>query len=119
MVKSFKDLLVWQKSMKLVSDIYDVSHILPATEKYGLQSQITRCAVSIPSNIAEGYRRNNRREYVQFCGIALGSCAELETQLLIIQKNFVDIKVDQCLILAEEIQKMLYSLIIKLKKTEP
>lgn len=88
MVKwSFKDLTVWQKSVNLSVNIYELTAKLPNTEKFGLSSQLRRAAVAIPSNIAEGYRRNNRKEYIQFCGIALGSAAELETQLIIISES--------------------------------
>lgn len=113
--KSFKDLVVWQKAMLLVNEIYSISNQLPDVERFGLCSQITRCAVSIPSNIAEGYRRNGRKEYIQFCSIASGSSAELETQLLIIQSNYPKINLEKAQSLTTEVQKMLYALIMKLK----
>jgi four helix bundle protein len=82
-IKSFKDLRIWQEGIKLVKDIYLLSKKLPKDEIYGLSSQMRRCAVSIPSNIAEGFRRYHNKEYKQFLYITLGSCAELETQVII------------------------------------
>lgn len=82
-IQSFRDLTVWQKSFELTQAIYKITAQLPKEEKFGLSSQLQRSATSIPSNIAEGYCRNNRGEYLQFIGIARGSAAELETQLLL------------------------------------
>lgn len=113
---SYKDLIVWQKAMKLVSACYRLSDELPAKEKYALGNQITRAAVSIPSNIAEGYRRNSRKEYIQFCSIASGSAAELETQLLIVKQVYANnSSVHEAFELVIEVQKMLYALIKGLK----
>ena len=78
-----QDLQIWQKSILLVKEVYLLTEKLPADEKYGLVSQIKRCAVSIPSNIAEGAGRNNSKEFYQFLGIAQGSSYELETQFYI------------------------------------
>ena len=75
----FQDLKVWQKSLELVKDIYSTTKSFPSDELYGITSQMRRSAVSIPTNIAEGFRRNYPKEYRQFLSIALGSCAELET----------------------------------------
>jgi len=80
-MKTFRDLIVWQKSMAMVTEIYQVTQSFPRREDYGITSQIRRCAVSIPSNIAEGYGRNSRNEYIRFLQIALGSLFELQTQL--------------------------------------
>jgi len=82
-IKKFKDLRIWQKGIEIVSDIYILTKKFPKEELYGLTSQIRRSAVSIPSNIAEGFRRYHNKEYKQFLYIALGSCAELETQIAI------------------------------------
>lgn len=79
-ISSYKELIAHQKGMELVKTIYILTKKFPKEELYGLTSQIRRAGVSIPSNIAEGYMRGSR-EYVQFLKIALGSCAELETQL--------------------------------------
>ena len=82
-MKSHKDLIVWQKSMSLVKHLYEVTRKFPKEELFGLTSQMRRAAVSIPSNIAEGYGRLYDRERARFVGVALGSASELETQLLI------------------------------------
>lgn len=82
-INNFKDLKIWQKAVGLVKIIYQVSNNFPHQETYGLVSQIRRAAVSIPSNIAEGFMRRHNKEYKQFLYIALGSLAELETQIII------------------------------------
>lgn len=79
----YKKLKVWNDAIELVTDIYLITKTFPDSEKYGLVSQINRCAVSIPSNIAEGAGRNSNGEFRQFLGISNGSCYELETQLLL------------------------------------
>ena len=81
-LKSYKELEAYKKSFALVKDVYSITKSFPREELYSLTSQIRRSAVSIPSNIAEGYMRGSK-EYAQFLKIALGSCAELETQLLL------------------------------------
>lgn len=116
MVNSFKDLLVWQKSMILVELCYKVTGQLPLQERYAIANQIIRACVSIPSNIAEGYKRNGRAEYVQFCGIASGSAAELETQLIIVSKVYPQVTcINDVINSVAEVQKMLYALIKGLK----
>ncbi|MDV3663623.1 four helix bundle protein [Elizabethkingia anophelis] len=80
-IKSHKDLKVWQESMDLVTDIYELVQNFPAEEKYNLTSQIKRSSVSIPSNIAEGAGRKSNLEFIQFLNIASGSLSELEIQL--------------------------------------
>ena len=82
-VKSYKDLIVWQKSVDLVGEVYGLVKLLPKEELYALSDQMRRAAVSIPSNIAEGQARNSSKEFAQFLAIARGSKAELETQLII------------------------------------
>lgn len=82
-IQSFKDLRVWQKSMSIASEIYKASKAFPREELYGLTSQIRKSAVSVPSNIAEGFKRWHKTEFKQFLHISLGSLAELETQLLL------------------------------------
>jgi len=79
----YRDLTAWQKSMDLAKAIYRGTHSFPREETYGLTSQMRRCAVSVPSNIAEGYGRLSRGELVQFLGQARGSLFELETQILL------------------------------------
>lgn len=80
MIKDFRDLEVWKKGIEIVKDIYQITESFPKSELYGLVSQMRRSGVSIPSNIAEGFNRIHNKEYRQFLYIALGSCAELETQ---------------------------------------
>jgi four helix bundle protein len=80
-VNSYQDLNVWKEGMRLTLSVYDLTSRFPDHERFGLVSQIRRCSVSIPSNIAEGHARLSTREYVRHLSIALGSLAELETQL--------------------------------------
>jgi four helix bundle protein len=82
-IKNFQDLRIWQKGIEVVKDLYLLTKKFLKEELYGLTSQMRRSAVSIPSNIAEGFRRYHNKEYKQFLYIALGSCAELETQIII------------------------------------
>ena len=81
--KSFKDLVVWQKSYHLVLEVYKMTSTFPKSEIYGLSGQMRKAGVSIPSNIAEGYGRKHKAEYDQFLAIAYGSLLELETQFLL------------------------------------
>lgn len=83
---NFKELVVWKKSMELVSEIYEISGAFPSEQKFGLVSQVRRAAISIPSNIAEGNSRRSSADYIQFLKIARGSGAEVEPQI-IISKN--------------------------------
>jgi four helix bundle protein len=85
-IKSYRDLLIWQKGIALVKRIYQETAQFPDTERYGLTNQMRRAAVSIPSNIAEGQARQHTGEFRQFLFIALGSIAELETQIIISQE---------------------------------
>ncbi|HLB66200.1 MAG TPA: four helix bundle protein [Candidatus Saccharimonadales bacterium] len=112
-IQSFRDLVVWQKAMELAELTYKISNRLPNSEVYGLGSQMQRSAVSIPSNISEGCQRNNRQEFKQFCGIAYGSAAKLETQLILANRLY-NVKVEAELALLNEVQKMLRVLISKL-----
>jgi len=112
---SFKELIVWQKGLDLTMLIYTLSNELRRSEEYNLCSQMRRAALAIPSNISEGHRRNNRKEFRQFCGIALGSGAELDTQLIITSRVYPNIDVSGALKLCTEVQKMLNSLVAKLK----
>ena len=116
-IQDFKELIVWQKAKELSVLVYKLTKDFPRTEQYGLISQIRRAAVSIPSNIAEGYGRQHIGEYVQFLYVALGSASELETQL-IISGELGYTKDDQYCIamnMLKEIQKMLNGLINSLK----
>jgi four helix bundle protein len=86
LIKSYKDLDIWKKGMELSEIIYDITKQFPSEEKYGLVSQMRRCAVSFPSNVAEGSARNSYKEFIQFLYIALGSLSELETQLILAKR---------------------------------
>jgi four helix bundle protein len=85
-IRNFKDLIVWQKGMGLVIDIYRMTNLFPSIETYGIVSQMRRAAISIPSNIAEGFMRRHNKEYKQFLHVALGSLAELETQIILSER---------------------------------
>jgi four helix bundle protein len=85
-INTYKDLVVWQKAMKLVIEVYKLTDKMPKEEIYGLTSQMRRAVISIPSNIAEGRRRGGRNEYRQFLTIAYGSGAELETQVELLKE---------------------------------
>lgn len=117
-LKSYKELIVWQKSIKLVKEVFLLTDKFPKSETYGLISQMRRAAVSIPSNIAEGYGRKSPKEYAQFYSIAYGSTLELETQL-IISKELSFIKPEdfqKVNSLLEEVAKMLNSITSKMRK---
>jgi four helix bundle protein len=116
-IKSFRDLFIWQKSMNLVTVIYEVSSKFPSQEMYGLTSQIRRSAISIPSNIAEGYGRNSTGDYKRFLQIAVGSLFEFQTQIEIaFNLHYLSKEVfDDLLRTCNDLDKMLYSLIQKLK----
>ncbi len=117
-INSFRDLIVWQKSMQLVVGIYEITKQMPIEEKYGLTNQLRRAVVSVPSNIAEGWGRKSRGHYIQFLRIASGSLCETDTQLELAvrlcyfqEKDVVSLK-GQLL----EMEKMLRSLISKLEQ---
>lgn len=113
MIESYKDLKVWQRSMDLVCATYSMSQALPREELFGLTSQMRRSAVSIPSNIAEGYGRDNTGDYVHMLRIAQGSLKELETQLMIASRvGWVDTTATQpALTICDEVGRMLRALI--------
>lgn len=115
-VKSFRELTYWSKSMELVKEIYKLTDKLPKQEMYGLTSQMRRAAVSIPSNIAEGKQRNNLKEYIQFLGIAYGSSAELETQMILAMDMFGNKdEYTKAYGLLDEVQRLLNVVICRLK----
>ena len=115
-VHSYKELIVWQKSVRLVVEIYKLTEKYPKSETYGLISQSRRCSVSIPSNIAEGRRRGSKKDYRQFLLIAYSSGAELETQIILAKElNFAtneDFKIVDSLL--DEVMKMLNKMISQL-----
>ena len=116
-MRDFKKLMVWQKGMDIVEEIYNASDEFPSEEKYGMRSQATRCAVSIPANIAEGSAKSSKKEYKYFLEIALGSSFELETHILIAHrlKWLKEEVVHGLLKIITDEQRMLTSFIDKLK----
>ena len=121
MLNTYQDLIVWQKSFRVARVVFERTVQFPKSELYGLVSQMRRAAVSIPSNIAEGYSRGHRQEYIQFLRTALGSATELETQLLLAkelsfleQNDFNDLNN-----LLQEVLRMLKKLIKTLKPSYP
>jgi four helix bundle protein len=115
MILSYRDLNVWQNGLNLVEDVYKITANFPKEEKYGLTSQLRRCSVSIPSNIAEGFMRKSTKEYIQFLYISLGSLGELDTQMEIaIRLSFIERQKqfnEKSLI----VRKQLYGLVKSLK----
>jgi four helix bundle protein len=116
-VSTYKELIVWQKGMQLVKEIYLLTEMFPKDEMYGLSSQLQRASVSIPSNIAEGYVRKHKKEYLHHLSISLGSAAEIETQLLICKelKKFEHLDFSKAELINIEILKMLYVMIEKVE----
>ena len=115
-IKSYRDLIVWQKSMELVMSVYSITKEFPKEELYAITSQIRRSAVSVPSNIAEGYGRNSTQDYVRFLQIACGSLYELQTQLEIsVNLNYMEREKSEVIFtLINEIERMLNKMISKL-----
>ena len=115
-VKSYKDLVVWQKSMHLVEMVYMATKAFPKEELYGLTNQIRRAVVSIPSNIAEGHARKSTAEFRNFLSITRGSLAEVETQLLIAKRlSYINKqRLEAILSIQVEVNKMTNALISKL-----
>jgi len=118
-IRSYRDLIVWQKAMVLVTEIYSATKGFPKDEQFGIVSQIRRCNVSIPSNIAEGYGRQSTADYLRFLKIARGSLFELQTQIEI-SKNLDYLSNENSSQLNQksiEIEKMLAALIRSISRT--
>ena len=115
-MQSYKDLIIWQKSIELVTLLYELTEKFPKQEIFGLTSQIRRAAVSIPANIAEGYARKHKNEYIQFIRIAYASGAELETHLIIAQnlKILESPQIEKAQNMLDMIMRMLNKLIASL-----
>lgn len=113
----YQDLQVWRKSMDLVEEVYALVKNFPEDEKFGMINQIRRCAVSIPSNIAEGSGRNSKKEFAHFLSIATGSLFELNTQIQISEKvgYIKNEKQEEIAANIDEIHRMLFGLIASLK----
>jgi four helix bundle protein len=117
-MKSYRELEVWKKAMDMVVAVYELTNEFPQQEKYGLMSQIQRAAVSIPANIAEGYGRLHRGDYLHHLSIARGSLAELETHITIaVRLNYVSRDaVMNIWNMTQEVGKMLSTMIRTLQK---
>jgi four helix bundle protein len=117
-VKDYRDLIIWQKGIELVKNVYNLTSEFPQEEKFGLVNQLRRSAVSVPSNIAEGQARQHTKEFRQFLYMALGSLAEVDTQLIIskelsyISENDLADPAAQII----EMRKMIYTLVSRLPK---
>jgi four helix bundle protein len=118
-IKSFRDLIIWQRGINLVKEVYEETRNFPKQELYGLTSQIRRSAISIPSNVSEGHTRQHRAEFRQFLSMALGSLAELETQIIISRElNYISSeKSEKVIDQIDSLGKMIRGLMKKLTKT--
>ena len=120
-IRNYRDLIVWQKGTVLARDVYRLSRKFPAFERHGLAGQVQRAAVSVPSNIAEGQARKHTKEFRQFLFQALGSLAEVDTQLCIAQAlDYLDLAEAEGMqerIL--ELRKMIHALIARLPRVKP
>jgi four helix bundle protein len=117
MGRSYRDLVAWQKAMKFVTAIYEVTQRFPSEERYGLTNQLRRASVSVPSNIAEGQARFSQKEFHHFLSMARGSLVEIETQLLIARnlKYIQPEKAEILLAAADELGRILNGLIASIK----
>ncbi|MNF46186.1 hypothetical protein D3C85_440550 [compost metagenome] len=117
-MSTFRDLLIWQKSMILVTEVYQLTNSFPKEEIYGLSSQIRRSSISIPSNIAEGYGRDGNKDYLKFLNIAISSLFEMQTQLEISfnLKYITEIQFNKIHEESREIERMLSSFTRKIKE---
>ena len=119
-VKTYQDLIVWQKAMELAKNVYLLVKKLPKEELFSLSNQIRRAVVSIPSNIAEGQSRTSTKEFQRFLAIARGSKAELETQLLLCVKvgYLTESDISSSITLLHEVGKMIFALTTSLNTVD-
>lgn len=117
-IKSHKDLIAYRKAYELALKTYKMTERFPKAEQYGLVQQMRRASISVPSNIAEGYRRKNRKEYIQFLNIAYGSAGELDTKVSLAHDLEMLQEDDYVIIqnLCNEVSKLLFNLIKTLKQ---
>lgn len=117
-MQDYKKLMIWSKGMEIVDLVFEITKKLPAEELYSLSSQLRRAAISVPSNIAEGSSRSSQKEFNRYLEIALGSLFEMETQLLIAKKHYLNTEnlINKCLVTVDEEKKMVFTLKNKLKK---
>jgi four helix bundle protein len=118
-MKTFRNLLIWQKAMNLVTETYQITKTLPKEELFGLTSQVRRCSVSVPSNIAEGYGRNSNKEFSRFLNIAIGSLFEYQTQIEIAKNiNYLnETNFNQLYEYSRELEAMMISFSKKINPT--
>jgi four helix bundle protein len=118
-IDGYKDLIAWQKGMDLVVEVYRVSKHFPPDERFGLTAQVRKAAVSIPSNVAEGYGRPSRADYIHFLDISRGSANEVETQLLLaVRLGFVTAEMARrALEMTNEEQRILNGLVEAVEKS--
>lgn len=112
---NFRELKIWQEAMVLVKDVYSLTNDLPTEERFGLISQVNRCAVSIPSNIAEGSGRTSEKEFIHFLRISISSSYELETQLILI-KDIYKVESEEILIELSSLQNRIGAFIRKINE---
>jgi four helix bundle protein len=117
-IKTYKDLIVWQKAVELVKEIYRIAKQLPDCEKYILVPQMIRAAISIAANIAEGWARNHKAEFIRFISISYGSASELETHLIVAKSQYPNIDYFKSETLVVEVEKMLSKLMSNTKSSE-
>jgi four helix bundle protein len=106
-VHNFRKMEVWKNAMELTKSVYSILSEIPNDERFGLKSQISRCSVSVPSNIAEGSGRSTDKDFSHFLSISLGSCYELETQLILVQEIF-NIDCEKIINDCQRVQKMIF-----------
>lgn len=118
-MKTFRDLLIWQKAMALVTQTYTVTTNFPKEEQFGLTSQIRRCSISIPSNVAEGFGRGTNKDYYRFLTISIGSLFEFQTQIEIAYnlKYISETEFNAIFESSRELERMLGSFMNKVKET--
>jgi four helix bundle protein len=117
-IKSYKDLLIWQRGIDLTQEIYTLTNLFPNTEQFGLISQMRRCSISVPSNIAEGFGRESNASFAQFIKISRGTLYELETQILIAKRIGLienQITFDKLISLISELAKMISGFLKSIK----
>ncbi|MFT4525898.1 MAG: four helix bundle protein [Granulosicoccus sp.] len=116
-MKDFKKLIVWQKAMEVVKDVLEIADGMNQNDKFIFSSQMGKCAISIPSNIAEGAGRNGSKDFARFLDIAIGSSFELETQLTLCvgRPNVKSSKIESTIIKLHEVQKMQFGLLKKVR----
>ena len=115
MQQGYQSLAVWQKAMELAREIYMLTDKLPQKEQFSLADQMRRAAISVPSNIAEGFRRPSKKDYAHFVSMAHGSLSELETQVLLARDLYLRLSCAKALALSDEIGRMLFGLTRALK----